>query len=95
MYLFPSKLTEMLIAAKTSETNTKNKSFKKLDVVKKWKSDHNVFIHFQVFYILLYKYSLEQAKNVLNVAKSQHLIKTLVILSLSLTFYHYIVLKCL
>ena len=37
-----------------------------------WKSNYNVFIHFQVFYVLFYKYSLDQAKNVLNVTKSKH-----------------------
>ena len=49
----------------------KAKSIKKLDVVV-MKSNYNAFIHFQVFYILLYTYSLDQAKNVLYVTKSQH-----------------------
>ena len=32
-------------------------------------SNCNVFIHFQVFYILLYTYCLDQATNVLNVTE--------------------------
>ena len=46
----------------------KIKLLKKLDVVVMV----NVFFHFQVFYILLYTCSLDQAKNVLNVTKLQH-----------------------
>ena len=45
-------------------------------------------------FIFCFAHVLGQAKNVLNVAKSQH-IETLVFLSLCLSFYHYIVLKCL
>ena len=54
----------MHIGTKTKETNTKNKSFKKLDAVVIEKQ-LNVFIRFQVFYILLCTYSLDQANNVL------------------------------
>ena len=42
-----------------------------------WKSNYNIYIHFQVLYILRYIYNLGQAKNVLNITKSQHKIKTL------------------
>ena len=47
-----------------------------------WKKNYNVFIYFQVFYILLYTYILDQAKNVPNMTKLQQ-IKTLVNLPLS------------
>ena len=70
-YLFPSKLTEMHIATKTNETNTNNNSFKEA----KCRCNRKAIIeksHFQVFYILLYIYSSDEAKSVLNVTKSQH-----------------------
>ena len=51
----------MHIATKTNETNTKSKSFKK---VKCRCNGKVIIIHFQVFYILLYTYRLEQIKNV-------------------------------
>ena len=49
----------------------KTNFLKQLDVFV-MENNYKVFIHFQVFYILLYTYSLDQAKNVLNVTKSQH-----------------------
>ena len=49
MYLFPRKLTEIHIATKMNKANTKKTSLlKELDVFQKWKSDYNVFVHFEV-----------------------------------------------
>ena len=42
----------------------KTNLLKKLDVVVMEKSNYNVFIYFQVFYILLYTHILDQDKNV-------------------------------
>ena len=39
-----------------------------------WKTNFTVFITFQEFYVLLYKYSLEQTKNVLRVTKLRQII---------------------
>ena len=64
---------------------TKNKSFKKARCCSYGKviiMNYNVFIHFQVFHNLHYTYGLDQTKNMLNLTKSQHYIKKLVILSL-------------
>ena len=64
---------------------TKSKSFKKARYRSYGKViiiNYKVFIHFQVFYNLLYTYGLDQTKNLLNLTKSQHYIKKLVILSL-------------
>ena len=61
----------MNIATKTNETNAKKNISKKLDVVV-MENNYNVFIHFQVFDILFFTYSLDQAKNVINTKKPQH-----------------------
>ena len=49
----------------TNERNTKSKAFKKARC-RCYKSNYNVFIYYQVFFILVYTYSLDQDKIVLN-----------------------------
>ena len=80
----------LLFSRKLTEIHIKSKVIEQTQVI----SNYNVFVYIQVFYILLCTYVSGEAKNVLNVAKSRH-IETLVFLSLCLSFYHYIVLKCL
>ena len=70
----------------TQKTNL----LKKLDMVVM--ENYNVLIYFQMFYILLYIYNLDQAMNVINLTKSQQ-IKTRDFITVS--FQHYTVLKCL
>ena len=53
----------MHIACKANETNTKNKSFKEA----RCRCNGEVIVMY-----LVYRYSLDQAKNVLNVTKWQH-----------------------
>ena len=51
----------------TQKTNL----LKKLDMVVM--ENYNVLIYFQMFYILLYIYNLDQAMNVINLTKSQQI----------------------
>ena len=67
----------MHIAIETNEKKkkkkTKNKYFLKkgrCQLSLLWKTNFTVFIDFQEFYILLFIYSLDQAKNVFHVTES-------------------------
>ena len=88
IYLFLSKHTEMHITTKTNETNTKIKSFEKARCC----HHCNGKVIYTDTHMNIYTYG--PGKNALNVTKSQQ-IKGLLILSLYLSFCHYIVLKCL
>ena len=55
------------------------------------KSNYNVFIYFQVFYILLYTHILDQDKNVPKcdqIRENKNAGDFISLLSLSLSFYH-------
>ena len=59
-YVFPSKLSEINIEIKRNKTKTKHQKKKE-----ERKTNDNVFIYFQKFYMLLYTCGFNQVKNVL------------------------------